>query len=119
MRVVVIGGTGNVGTSVVEALAGDPEIESILAVARRPVDLPFPRTEFARADIVCDELVPLLRGADAVIHLAWLIQPGRRESITRAVNVDGSRRVFDAVVRAGVPSLVYASSVGAYGPGPK
>ena len=39
--------------------------------------------------------------------------------MTRRVNVEGSRRVFDAVVRAGVRSLVYASSVGAYSPGPK
>ena len=31
----------------------------------------------------------------------------------------GSRRVFDAVVAAEVPALVYASSVGAYSPGPK
>jgi nucleoside-diphosphate-sugar epimerase len=64
-------------------------------------------------------LEPIFAGADAVVHLAWLIQPGRDESVTRAVNVDGSRRVFDAVVAAGVPSLVYASSVGAYSPGPK
>jgi len=34
------------------------------------------------------------------------------------VNVDGSLRVFEAVARAGVPALVYASSVGAYAPGP-
>jgi nucleoside-diphosphate-sugar epimerase len=35
------------------------------------------------------------------------------------VNVTGSHRVFDAAVRAGVASVVYASSVGAYSPGPK
>jgi nucleoside-diphosphate-sugar epimerase len=33
--------------------------------------------------------------------------------------VHGSRRVFDAVAEAGVPALVYASSVGAYSPAPK
>jgi nucleoside-diphosphate-sugar epimerase len=33
--------------------------------------------------------------------------------------VHGSRRVFDAVARAGVPVLVHASSVGTYSPGPK
>ena len=60
-----------------------------------------------------------MRGADAVVHLAWLIQPSRDESLTHAVNVDGSRRVFEATARAGVPALVYASSVGAYRPGPK
>jgi UDP-glucose 4-epimerase len=61
----------------------------------------------------------LMRGADCVVHLAWLIQPSRRESVTHATNVEGSQRVFDAVARAGVPALVYASSVGAYAPGPK
>jgi UDP-glucose 4-epimerase len=39
--------------------------------------------------------------------------------VTRRVNIDGSRRVFQAVVDERVPSLVYASSVGAYSPGPK
>src|SRR5205814_6220334 len=52
-------------------------------------------------------------------HLAWLIQPSRDESVTHATNVEGSQRVFDAAARAGVPALVYASSVGAYAPGPK
>jgi nucleoside-diphosphate-sugar epimerase len=61
----------------------------------------------------------LFSGADAVVHLAWLIQPSRDESVTRAVNVDGSARVFAACARAGVGALVYASSVGAYSPGPK
>jgi nucleoside-diphosphate-sugar epimerase len=63
--------------------------------------------------------VPLLRGADAVVHLAWLIQPSRDERVTRATNVDGSRRVFQAAAEAGVPRLVYASSIGAYARGPK
>ena len=65
------------------------------------------------------ELAPHFRGADVVIHLAWLIQPGRDPATLRATNVDGSRRVFDAVAAAGVPALVYASSIGAYAPGPR
>ena len=53
------------------------------------------------------------------MHLAWLIQPGRDQRLVRAVNVDGSARVFTAAAAAGVRTLVYASSVGAYAPGPK
>jgi UDP-glucose 4-epimerase len=53
------------------------------------------------------------------VHLAWLIQPGRDEQRLHEVNVDGSARVFRAVAAAGVPALVYASSIGAYAPGPK
>jgi UDP-glucose 4-epimerase len=54
-----------------------------------------------------------------VVHLAWLIQPGRDKQRLYQVNVEGSARVFRAVAAARVPTLVYASSVGAYAPGPK
>ncbi len=119
MRVVVLGATGNVGTSVLEALSREPGVEEIVGVARRVSRRSYPCTTFATADIVTDDLVPIFRGADAVVHLAWLIQPGRDESVTHAVNVTGSARVFEAVVEAKVPAVVYASSVGAYSPGPK
>jgi UDP-glucose 4-epimerase len=119
MRVVIVGATGNVGTSVLESLAHEPEVDEIVAVARRAPKRSFPRTTFTGADIASSDLAPIVRGADAVVHLAWLIQPGRDESITRAVNVSGSERLFRAAARAGVPTLVYASSVGTYSPGPK
>jgi nucleoside-diphosphate-sugar epimerase len=119
MRVVVIGATGNVGTSVLEALATDAEVDEIVAVARRAPTHAYPRTRFERADITRDDLAPVLEGADAAVHLAWLIQPGRDEATTHRVNVIGSQRVFKAATEAGVPALVYASSVGAYSPGPK
>lgn len=119
MRVVVTGATGNVGTSVLESLAGEGQVEEIVAVARRKPGRAWPRTTFVAEDITQADLVPILRGADAVVHLAWLIQPGRDESLTHRVNVLGSERVFRAALEAGVPALVYASSVGAYSPGPK
>ena len=61
----------------------------------------------------------LFAGADAVVHLAWLIQPSDDQDTVWRANVEGSARVFDAVASAGVPTLAYASSVGAYSPGPK
>jgi nucleoside-diphosphate-sugar epimerase len=71
------------------------------------------------ADIRTSDLVDIFDGADVVVHLAWLIQPSRDEATLRSVNVDGSARVFRAAAYAEVPALVYASSVGAYSPGPK
>jgi UDP-glucose 4-epimerase len=79
----------------------------------------MPKVEWAAADIRSADLVSLFEGADAVIHLAWLIQPSRDEHETESVNVVGSERVFGAAADAAVPRLVYASSVGAYSPGPK
>ena len=119
MRVVITGATGNAGTSLVQVLAQDPAIDEIVGLARRRPQLEMLRTTWVTADVVSDDLVEHFRGADCVVHLAWLIQPSRVRETTRAVNVDGSRRVFEAVAAAGVPSLVHASSVGAYSPGPK
>ncbi|MGW0434497.1 NAD-dependent epimerase/dehydratase family protein [Micromonospora sp. NPDC003197] len=119
VRVVVVGATGNVGTSVVHALSQDPEVGSIVGVARRRPHWSAPRTQWVAADIVNADLVSLFQGADVVVHLAWLFQPTHRPLTTWRTNVEGGSRVFEAVVRAGVPALVYASSVGAYSPGPK
>lgn len=119
MKAVVLGATGNVGTSVVEALAADPQVESITGVARRNPQWSAPRTRWARADVEHDDLVSLLAGADVVIHLAWKFQPSWHPEVTWNTNVLGSIRVFQAAADARVPALVYASSVGAYSPGPK
>jgi UDP-glucose 4-epimerase len=119
VRIVVTGASGNVGTSVLEALGQEPAVEKIVGLARRVPEVEMPKVEWIAADVVDDELEPIFDGADAVIHLAWAIQPGRDESVTERINVEGSRRVFDAAAAAKVPALVHASSVGAYSPGPK
>lgn len=119
MRVVVTGATGNVGTSTLAALREDERVDEIVGVARRRPYLELSKVEWVAADVRSADLVSLFRGADAVIHLAWLIQPSRDEQELESVNVVGSERVFGAAADAGVPRLIYASSVGAYSPGPK
>ena len=119
MRVVVVGATGNVGTSLLHALVDETRVESVLGIARRLPELDLPKVEWAQADIASSRLAPLFEGADCVVHLAWLIQPSRDVNKLWLTNVHGSTRVFAAVAEAGVPALVYASSMGAYSPGPK
>jgi UDP-glucose 4-epimerase len=120
MRVVVVGATGNVGTSLVQVLGEEPAVSSVLGLARRQPEWSAPKTEWATADMAGDDdLAARFRGAAAVVHLAWLFQPTHDPATTWRVNVGGTLRVLDAVVRAEVPTLVYASSVGAYSPGPK
>jgi UDP-glucose 4-epimerase len=119
VKVVVVGASGNAGTSLLRALADEPAVDAVVGVARRVPELSLPKVEWASADVSRDELAPLFRGAGAVVHLAWLIQPSRDEAMLRATNVEGSRRVFLAAAGAGVKTLVYASSIGAYSPGPK
>ncbi|MHB6904416.1 NAD-dependent epimerase/dehydratase family protein [Streptomyces sp. CB02959] len=121
MRVVVVGATGNVGTSVILALGAEPGIASILGLARRLPRWSPTKTRWASVDIADDstDLADHFVGADAVIHLAWLFQPTHHPATTWRTNVRGSTRVFEAAAAVGVPTLIYASFVGAYSPGPK
>ena len=118
MRIVVTGATGNVGTALLRALAREDQVDAVVGVARRLPQARFPKTEWVRADVAETPLEPIFAGADCVVHLAWLIQPSHDRRTTWRANVLGSRRVFEAAA-ATVPTLVHASSVGAYSPGPK
>jgi UDP-glucose 4-epimerase len=130
MRVVVVGASGNVGTALLRRFAADPTVTSVVGVARRVPrglpPLPYRIASWVSCDIgagvddepVVAQLTDVLAGADAVVHLAWAIQPSHDRRRLYDVNVSGSRRVLAAVVRAGVPHVVAASSVGAYSPAP-
>lgn len=130
MRVVVVGASGNAGTALLRRLRGDSTVTSVVGIARRtPRTTPPPPYDVASwvsvdigarvpdEDVVAD-LARAFAGADAVVHLAWAIQPSHDRRRLADVNVTGTRRVLDAVVRAGVPHVVCASSVGAYSPAP-
>jgi nucleoside-diphosphate-sugar epimerase len=118
MRIVVIGASGNVGTGLLRRLSSEQQVSSILGLARRLPAWTPDKTEWRSVDIAHDELTPHLRDADVVVHLGWLFQPTHDPITTWRNNVLGGIRVFRAVADADVPALVYASSVGAYSPGP-
>jgi nucleoside-diphosphate-sugar epimerase len=118
MRVVVTGATGNVGTSLLDALAAEEQVDQVVGVARRIPSWHPPKTTLVAADIRHDDLGPHLRGADALVHLAWAFQPTHQPLSTWATNVLGGIRTFESAAGAGVRTIVYASSVGAYSPGP-
>lgn len=117
MRIVVVGGSGNVGTAVLRRLAGDHQLVGVSRRTPRPVP-PYRDVEWHELDLAdedcLDPLTDALRGADAVVHAAWLVQPSHDEDAMRRTNIDGTDRVCAAVARAAVPHLVYLSSVGAY-----
>ena len=123
MRIVVTGASGNLGHAILARLAADGH--ELIGVSRRATE-----TEGVYADVAWREidlsrdravgaLVPVLDDVDAVVHLAWMLQPGHRERTMRRTNVDGARRVIEAALAADVPHVVVLSSVGAYSPGPK
>ncbi|MGA5305845.1 NAD-dependent epimerase/dehydratase family protein [Nucisporomicrobium flavum] len=125
MRVVIVGASGNAGTALLRRLRNEPGMDLAGVVRRLPGTdtVPYDAVEWHSCDIGTPEaprrLAEIFRGADAVVHLAWQIQPSHDQRRLFRTNVLGSRAVVEAALRAGVPSLVYASSVGTYAPGPK
>lgn len=121
MRVVIVGATGNAGTALLRRM----RTEDLVGVARR---LPEPvgdhaGVEWHSIDVAAENaagpLTEVFRGADAVVNLAWQIQPSHDQQRLFRTNVLGSREVARAAVQAGVGALVQASSVGVYSAGPK
>jgi nucleoside-diphosphate-sugar epimerase len=86
-------------------------------MARRPFDPAaqgWKKVSYRRGDVLDRGAVAdLVKDADVVVHLAFIIMGGPQE--TSAVNMEGSRNVFEATLSAGVKRLIYASSVAAYG----
>jgi|SRR5271166_3310061 len=117
LTVAVTGPTGEIGQAAVAALERSREVGRVLGMARRPFDPAekgWKKVSYRRGDVLDRGAVAdLVEDADVVVHLAFMIMGGARES--RKVNLNGSRNVFEAAVSAGVGRVVYASSVAAYG----
>ncbi len=117
LTVAVTGPTGDLGIALVSALERSRGVKRIVGMARRPfdpADVGWKKTEYREGDVRdSDSVRDALKGADVVVHLAFAILTA--SDATRAVNVDGSRTVFEATVASGAQRLCYASSVAAYG----
>jgi UDP-glucose 4-epimerase len=117
LTVAVTGPTGDLGTAVVSALERSRQVRRIVGTARRPFDPAsegWRKTEYRQGDVRDRSSVrDAVRGADVVVHLAFAILSAGEA--TRAINVDGSRIVFEEAAKAGCERICYASSVAAYG----
>lgn len=117
LKVAVTGPTGEIGKPLMAELERRDEVRSVVGMARRAFDPSvegWEKVEYRRGDILDrGSLAALFDGADVAVHLAFAIFGSREE--TREVNLQGTRNVFEAAIKAGVKRLVYASSVAAYG----
>ena len=93
MRITVTGATGNVGTSVVRALADDSSVEEVVGIARRLPRWRVHKTRWRRADVASDDLVRFLR-----IGLA--ADPAHRWPSAEALR-DAWERALDGRLRTG------------------
>jgi UDP-glucose 4-epimerase len=117
LTVTVTGPTGDLGIALVSALDRSRRVKKVVGMARRPFDPSsqgWKKVEYRQGDVQDKKSVAeAVKGADVVVHLAFaIIGAGSRSD---AINVDGSRNVFEAAIEAGAERICYASSVAAYG----
>lgn len=118
LTVAVTGPTGEIGLAALRAFDASPGVGRVIGMARspfHPADHGLSgKVSYRRGDVLDrDAVAALVDGADVVVHLAFIIV-GDPEA-ARAINLEGSRNVFEAAVAAGTKRLVYTSSVAAYG----
>lgn len=113
--IAVTGAAGQLGTLILRRLIDDRSVGRIIAIDRTPLSLVSGKLSYVPADVRDPELHRSFEGASAVIHLAFIVTSKLPRAEFDDINVNGSRNVFDAVIRARVPQLLYASSIAAYG----
>jgi nucleoside-diphosphate-sugar epimerase len=107
-RVVVTGGSGKAGRAVVnELLAHGGDVLSVDLL--RAADLKCEQTQADLTDF--GQALDVLRGAEAVVHLAAIPAPGLRpDELTFRVNTTSTYNVFSAAPTLGLQRVVWASS---------
>jgi len=113
MKVLITGGSGNIGVYVVEELKDIHELSILdLKPAVLPGGIPFLKVDLTDAE----ETASAVKGFDAVIHLAAIPHPfndpGER---VMHVNMVGTYNLLEAVRQNGIPRLIFGCSESASG----
>ncbi len=118
VAIAVTGASGLVGQRLLSRLADDERVTRLIGLDVRDPRRRVRGLEFQRVDIAGAELKPLLEGVEVVVHLATVVDPIPDEAHMARVNVEGTRRVLDAVAAVGARKVIRVSSATVYGAWP-
>jgi len=113
MRIFLTGATGFLGRHLLARLdaARFPEVRCLVRdEARLPESARRPGVTIVPGDLRDATLGPALAGCDVVVHLAALTGKASAREL-QAVNVDGTRRLLEEALRAGVPRFLHAGTI--------
>jgi UDP-glucose 4-epimerase len=115
MRIAVTGAAGDFGTAILRSLLADERVDEVIGIDLVPPRIEHDKLTAETTDVRSGRIAELVAGCEAVIHLAFVLIPGRDRAESSRVNQEGSRKVLEACAAGGVRRLVVASSLSAYG----
>jgi UDP-glucose 4-epimerase len=117
VRYLITGGSGYIGSRLVEQLIQRDDVERVVIADLRAPKF-RPKTAFAQLDVrdraACRELLERER-PDALVHLAFILNPSHDEAAAYAVDVGGTQNVLEAAAEADIGQVLVTSSSVAYG----
>ena len=117
-NILVTGAAGYIGSLALTALANDSRVGTLVAYDKQESSAPAP-VVVVNGDITRDDITALLQqyAIDTVVHLASILKPpiGAPADLAWRVDVEGTRRLLEACIAAGVKHLVVTTSGAAYG----
>lgn len=118
MKYLITGGSGYIGSRLVDLLLGREDTEKIVIADVKPPAFPRVNVDFHRTDVRDRGAVhALLEKAkpDTLVHLAFVLNPIHDEAAMYDIDVNGTQHVLDAASAAGTPQVLVTSSTTAYG----
>ena len=118
MRYVITGGAGYIGSRLVDFLSRREDTEKIVVCDVASPRSYVPKSEFERVDVRDrDGMRATLERArpDALVHLAFILNPSHYEALMYDVDVNGTHNVLEAAGAAGTQQVLVTSSGVAYG----
>lgn len=114
MKIAIIGGSGFVGTRLIDLLKANPDL-SLVNIDKNPGEK-HQEITFVADVLERERLESLLKGVDTVVLLA----AEHADNVTPVslyydVNVGGMKNTLDAMAKNGIKRLVFTSSVAVYG----
>ena len=119
-RIAITGASGYIGSQLIKRLQDDDGIDRILAFDIRPMKFnPSSKVIFLKQGITCPMAEALNQNKiQAVVHLAFILGPGRNRDAIQKVNLRGTSNVLESCAQTNVKHLLYLSSTTVYGAHP-
>lgn len=120
MKVAITGVAGYFGRKIMERLEKNDEIEKVVGISRRKYDHRFTKLDYRRMDVRSSRLGELFaeNDIDAVVHLAFVLNPIHNKEEMKSIDIDGTRNVLEASREAGIKKIIMTSSTTVYGTWP-